>query len=535
MRKLLTVISLFLFLQDADSQENLPTDFLSPAFHKGRRDAFRKLMPANSVALIFAYPERVFSRDVNYVYHQNPDLHYLSGYDEPNSVLILFKEMQGTGDSAYNEVFFVRERHPTQEIWTGRRHGVDGTRQKLGFTKVYTGDRFNNFAIEFSRFSTILYDKIPVDVPDDGSGYDLAGLIRSFKEKAKIKPRNETLVTLKNAIRDYATPNSLPRIIDYYKMEDLAKSDPVIGNDPIVKQVLNKPDTAQLAAIIKTLVTSKDGIDQYDDLLNTLRETKTPEELALIRKAAWISAQGHAEVMRAVAPSMGEREAEGIHRYIHAKHGAEQEGYPPIVGAGANGCILHYEENNATKINNQLLLMDVACEYHGYSADVTRTIPANGKFSPEQKAIYEIVYEAQDSAILAIHDGVEFPALSRIASRVLTRGLQRLGIIKDKSELVQYYPHGLGHHIGLDVHDRSPYGTLKKDMVITIEPGIYIPAGSKCDPKWWNIGVRIEDDILITATGYENLSNAAPRKWQEIEKMIAAKSMFEQAAKPVAK
>jgi Xaa-Pro aminopeptidase len=168
--------------------------------------------------------------------------------------------------------------------------------------------------------------------------------------------------------------------------------------------------------------------------------------------------------------------------------------------------------------------MDVGAEYHGYTADVTRTVPANGKFSPEEKIIYQLVYDAQEAAFKLLKDGAKWSDASAAAREVIANGLLNLGIITDKKDVSKYYPHGLSHHIGLDAHDRGASSTLKKDMVITIEPGIYIPEGSNCDKKWWSIAVRIEDDALITENGYELLSSFAPRKVDDIEKMIAQKS-----------
>jgi Xaa-Pro aminopeptidase len=443
------------------SQENLPTDYLSKEFHKGRREAFRNLMPANSVAVIFSYPERVFSKDINYNFHQNPDLYYLSGYKEPDAVLLIFKDSQGTGATAYNEVFFVRERNAAHEVWTGRRLGTEGTKSKLGFSTVYNGKDFKDFALDFKKFSTIIYDEIPTDLGNDNSGFDLFGLLQSFKTKAGIAQPIEASITA------------------------------------------------------------------FTDITNALREIKTPEELVLMRKTVKLSCVAHNEVMRAVGPDMSENEADGIHAYIHKKYGAEGEGYPPIVGVGANGCILHYGENNSTKMDNQLLLMDVGSEYHGYSADVTRTIPANGKFTEEQKAIYQLVYDAQETVFKLCKEGTSLRTTEEAARDVLAQGLVKLGIIQNVKEIRTYYPHGCSHFLGLDVHDKGNYrGLLKENMIITVEPGIYIPANSKCDKKWWNIGVRIEDDILIKKDSYENLSADSPRKWQEIEKLAAEKSTF---------
>ena len=179
-----------------------------------------------------------------------------------------------------------------------------------------------------------------------------------------------------------------------------------------------------------------------------------------------------------------------------------------------------------------MLLMDVGAEYHGYTADVTRTIPVDGKFSNEEKAIYQIVYDAQEAAFKTLKNGSKWSDASAAANEVIQNGLVKLGIIKDKKDFKKYYPHGLGHHIGMDVHDRGTYTTLKKDMVLTIEPGIYIPSNSDCDKKWWGLSVRIEDDALITEDGYELLSHFAPRKMEDIEKMIAQKSALDDFTLP---
>ena len=466
MKQLFFFFALFFTFFQIQSQENLPTDYLSKEFHKGRREAFRNLMPANSVALIFSYPERVFSKDINYNYHQNPDLYYLSGYKEPDAVLFIFKETQGS--EKYNEVLFVRERNASKETWTGRRLGTEGAKSKLGFTAVYNGKDFKDFAIDFKKFDKIIYDKIPTDIGNDKSGFDLYGLLESFKTKAGISKENEASST-----------------------------------------------------------------DLFTNITNTLREIKTPEEMDLLRKSIKLSCIAHNEVMKAIGPNMSENEADGIHAYVHRHYGAEGEGYPPIVGAGANGCILHYGDNNATKIDNQLLLMDVGSEYHGYSADVTRTIPANGKFTEEQKAIYQLVYEALEEVFKIAKPGTPFQDLNQKSREVIAAGLIKLGIITDPKDARIYYPHSCSHYLGLDVHDKGNYaGILKENMVLTVEPGIYIPANSKCNKKWWNIGVRIEDDIAITKDSYENLSAESPRKWQDIEKLSAQKSTFNEMKFP---
>jgi Xaa-Pro aminopeptidase len=224
---------------------------------------------------------------------------------------------------------------------------------------------------------------------------------------------------------------------------------------------------------------------------------------------------------------MSELEIQGLHEYIHKKYGAESIGYGSIIGAGENGCILHYVENSRTRVGNEMLLMDVGAEYHGYTADVTRTIPADGKFSAEEKAIYQLVYNAQQAAFALLKDGAKWSEINKAAQDVIAKGLMKLGIIKTEAEYSKYYPHGLGHHIGLDVHDRGSYDKLLKNMVITIEPGIYIPEDSKCDKKWWGIAVRIEDDALIRENDYELLSSYAPRSIEAIEKLMAEKSVLD--------
>ncbi len=515
-------------LNDGFAQQaatNLPQDYLSSAFHAGRREALRNLMPANSVAVIFAYPERVFSNDVNYVYHANPDMYYFSGYKEPDAALLIFKDMQGSGDSTYNEVIFVRKRDAMREQWTGRRLGVEGAKSQLGFKRAYNSTEFDKFPVDFKKFSTVLYDALP----DDATG-GLAGLVKSLKTRANVPDMDKQLMGDLKFILQYSKPETLPRLMNYLK--PLLETEPY-QNSPIIQQLVAKPDAATLNAVKAQISKLLGGTAQYDDFTVQLRGVKTPEELALLKKSISLSSLAHREVMKAVKPNMSERELEGILLYVHKKYGAEDEGYPPIVGVGGNGCILHYEENSAMKLNNQLVLMDVGAEYHGYSADVTRTVPANGKFTPEQKAIYQLVYDAQDAVFPLCKEGVKYSDLEAKTEEVLSAGLIKLGIIKSAEELRTYYPHGVSHHLGLDVHDKGDYsGELKENMVITVEPGIYIPAGSPCDKKWWNIGVRIEDDVLVGKTIPSILSSAAPRKWEDVEKVATMKSIFDNANFP---
>ncbi|MBC7874807.1 MAG: aminopeptidase P family protein, partial [Ferruginibacter sp.] len=459
------LLSTTIFAQPSPVQNNesLPTDYLTRDFHAGRRAALREMMPENSVMVVFAYPTRTFSNDVEYLYHANPDMYYFSGYKEPHSLLLVFKEEQtDSAGNKYNELLFVQKRNAQAEQWTGKRMGTEGAKERLGFNMVYNGVDFKNFAINFSKFTKVIYDRFPVDVPNSYDNADLFDLIQQFKQKSEMP-------------------------------------------EQMTKQ--NRFDSKL-----------------FKDLTSQLRQIKTPEEMTLIRKAVEISCQGQNEVMKALHPAMSELEIQGLHEYVHKKYGAEEVGYGSIIGAGENGCILHYMENAKTKIGTSMILMDVGAEYHGYTADVTRTVPADGKFTGEERIIYQLVYDAQEAAFKTLKDGAKWADAVAAARNTIAEGLLSLGIISDKKDVGKYYPHGLGHHIGLDVHDRGFYETFQKDMVITIEPGIYIPEGSKCDKKWWSIAVRIEDDLLITQDGYELLSHFAPRKIEEIEKMISQKS-----------
>ncbi len=465
---ILFLISTGLFAQPSkdNTNDDLPTDYLKKEFHEGRREALRQIMPDNSVMAVFAFPTRTFSNDVEYLYHANPDMYYFSGYKEPHSMLLIFKEEQTDSlGNKFKEILFVQKRNAQAEQWTGKRLGIEGAKEKLGINMAFNGSDFKNYKIDFSKFEKIIFDKFPDDISNGYDNADLYDLIQQFKQKTEMP-------------------------------EQLAKQP--------------RFDTRS-----------------YRQLTGDLRAIKTPEELDLLRKAVEISCHGQNEVMKAVRPDMSELEIQGLHEYVHKRYGAEGVGYGSIIGAGENGCILHYMENTKTKVGTSMILMDVGAEYHGYTADVTRTVPVDGKFSTEERAIYQLVYDAQEAAFKTLKNGSKWNDASKAAMDVIADGLIKLGIIKNKYEAGKYYPHGLGHHIGLDVHDRGSMSTLKKDMVITIEPGIYIPEGSNCDKKWWSIAVRIEDDVLVTENGYELLSHFAPRKIEDIEKMVSQKSAID--------
>jgi Xaa-Pro aminopeptidase len=465
--KTFSCIMFLLFTTPVFSQKNaeLPEDFLDKKFHKERREKLREALPANSVAVFFANAVRNRSNDVDYVYHQDPDFYYLTGYKEPHAVLFIFKENQTAANGLqYNEILFVQPRDAMQELWTGRRLGDAGAKERLGFEQAFNNVEFLKYNVDFTRFDQILFFDFQNDVRnDDQDPADLYDLIQQFKTKVNYPSAGNTVVSRE------------PR-----------------------KNNLNTTD--------------------LPGIMDGLRGIKTEEELEMIRKAVRISCAGQVEVMKAMKPGMSEREVQGIHEFVFKKYQAEDLGYPSIVGGGHNGCILHYIDNYKPNITSrELVLMDLGAEYRGYTADITRTIPANGKFSPEQTLIYNLVLKAQEEAMKICKPGTNFAQLTQVTKKVVNRGLKELGIIQNENDQHLYYPHGCCHHIGLDVHDRGSYEALQENMVITIEPGIYIPENADCDKRWWGIAVRIEDDFLITKNGYEHLSVSAPRKPEDIE------------------
>jgi Xaa-Pro aminopeptidase len=467
---LLTILLSFPILaQEAD----LPNDFLSKDFHKDRREKLRASLPANSVAIFFANPVRNRDRDVDYIYHQDPDFYYLTGYKEQDALLLIFKDKQiAANGTAYNEILFVQPRNAMREMWTGRRLGEQGTKEVLGFEQTFNNTEFKRYHVDFDKFDKVLFFDFFNDVRNDPrDSSDLYDMIAQFKVKVQYPEKKEVSLAVEPA---------------------------------------------------------KNNLDMkgLNDLMANLRGIKTKDEIELIRKAVSISCMGQVEVMKAIKPGMSEREIQGIHEFVYKKYQAEDLGYPSIVGAGHNGCILHYIDNYKPSVSSkELILMDLGAEFHGYTADITRTIPVNGKFSPEQKLIYELVLKAQEEAMKITKPGTPRQALTDTCKAVVNRGLIQLGIIKPNENHL-YFPHGVSHHIGLDVHDRGG-PILEENNTITIEPGVYIPDHAACDKKWWGIAVRIEDDYLITKDGYEHLSKIAPRTVKDIEDMMKLPSAFD--------
>lgn len=532
MKRQLTFIIAVLTVITSFAQNGIPKDYLTKEFHKERREALRSKMKKNSVAVFFANPVRNRANDVEYVYHQDPNFYYLTGYKEPHAVLVIFSENQTNAEGkTYNEILYVQERNATAEQWTGRRLGVKGSQEQLGFEMAFNGRDFKNSGIAYEKFDKVMFNNFQNDYRDSTRDEaDLFSLVQTFKTQVNYgeyannatRERIYELIKSTNVENSANVAQTIGRAIE---------ANPELKNDKIINNYVNASDP-KLRLELKQqaiAVKPKSNIDTrtLSTLMAGLRQIKTEEEMKLLTKAVRISAIGQREIMKAMHVNMSEIEIQGVHEFIYKKYGSEYEGYPSIVGAGENGCVLHYIENNKLKVENDLVLMDLGAEYHGYSADVTRTIPANGKFSEEQKAIYDLVYDAQEAGIEASRVGNSFRAPGRAASKVLTEGLLKLGIIKNANEVRRYFPHGTSHYLGLDVHDPGLYQDYEANMVITVEPGIYIPEGSPCDEKWWGIAVRIEDDILITENGPVNLSGEAPRKSEDIEALMKETSVLD--------
>jgi Xaa-Pro aminopeptidase len=523
-------ISQFCGISICQEPANTDNNRLSAGFYKDRRDALRKIMPPNSVLVLFASPVRTFASDVDYIYHQNPDMFYFSGYSEPNSMMYIFKEEQKADsiETPFSEVIFTPAVDLEEAAWTGKIMGAEEAMKELGIQLAIETSKYEKFPVNLSKFRVIITDRLPSDVRE-GTSTSLSGLISAFRKKAGIQyTPSEFSITLTNYIADLTDYAQLKRFIKTSGAYFIAQSDKVTI-DPILIRLFNSTDSLTRVQIMDSLTNSRINYLSFSRLTSTLRQIKTAEEIAVIKKAIDITCDAHREVMKAATPEMSEREIQGIHEFIYKLRGAKEIGFPLIIGSGNNGCTLHYEDNDAPRVGNNLVLMDVGAMFCGYSADVTRTIPANGKFSPEQLAIYNIVLEAQDSAFSYCMNGMPYSKLGFIGRKVIAEGLVKLGLIEKPEQVFVYYPHSISHPIGLDVHDKSLSSSpLTNGMIITLEPGIYIPVGSKCDKKWWGTGIRIEDDILINDNNPVNLSLSAPRKAPDIEKLMKKSSPFNQ-------
>jgi len=435
-------------------------DFLTPEFHKSRRDALRALLPDNSVAIFFSSSIKNRSNDVDFEFHQDPNFYYLTGYNEPHALLLLFKDPQEISSRVTTEIIFVQPKDSTKELWIGKRLGAEGVKSQLGISRVYTNDQFADFEIDFLDYDMVYYIADPTEIIDDPKKKgDLYSLYRHFQIKIDTNRRN----------------------VDTYMLKEKMAS---------------------------------------------LRQIKLDEEMDLLRKAIDITCKAHNELIKSLHVGLYEYEAEAIIEYVFKSEGAEYPGFPSIVGGGENTCILHYTASRKRLRDNELLVVDIGAEYHGYSADVTRTVPVNGKYTEEQKIIYNIVLDAQKAGIAACIPGNKFWDPNVEATKVIIRRLMQIGLIVKREDYQDYFMHGTSHYLGLDVHDVGLYGSLTPGNVLTVEPGIYIPEGSNCDPKWWNIGVRIEDDVLITKSGADVLSDCVPKEIDDIESLVQQESNF---------
>ena len=430
--------------------DGIPTSIL-----KQRREKILANHTKKSLIILFSADVRNRQNDVDYEFRQNSNLLYLTNSTEPKTALMLVPGGVTVDGVETSELFFIRKRDISREVWSGVKMGVKESEQYLGITK----------AVEYSRLQQLLDSLL--------QGRDTLFIASGFPSANVLNP-----VSGKNVYVDQNAKDFL-----HEKYPDL-----------IIRTTL--PDLA------------------------SMREIKDAEELRLLRRAIDISVDAHIATMRGAKSGMKEYELEAIMEYHFKKAGAEDVGYPSIVGSGYNSCILHYETNRKATQMNDMILADCGAEYHGYTADITRTFPIKGTFSNEQKLIYNIVLEAQDSGIAACRSGNAFRTSHRASMSVVQKRLRELGIIKDSKVVRYYFMHGTSHYLGLDVHDLGTSGSLKPGVVMTVEPGVYIPSGSPCDAKWWNINVRIEDDILVTDGEPVNLSGRLPRSAEAIEELM---------------
>ena len=436
---------------------------LTQADFKQRRDHLAQKMGANSVAIIATRAEMYRNRDADYKYRADSSFYYLTGFAEPEAVAVLETFAEG---ETYRYSLFCRERNREMEIWNGYRAGVEGA------VEIYGAD-----------------EAFAIDLLDQ-----------------------EIIAKLLNKDRLY------------FRIGHQAEF------DARVSQWIQKADAQQRRGS-----TSPAEVIQLDRLIDEMRLKKSAQEIELMQIASNISADAHTRAMQSVKPEMMEYALEAELNYIFGKHGCVPA-YNSIVGGGENACILHYVENNKPLKDGDLVLIDAACEYEFYASDITRTFPVNGKFSPEQKALYNIVLDAQLAAIDATRIGNHYKYPHEVAVKILTQGLVDLGLLSGNvDELVeseafrQFFMHGTGHWLGMDVHDVGAYKhgedwrAYEAGMVVTVEPGLYIaPDDETVDVKWRGIGIRIEDDIVVTENGPLVLTKNVVKTVEEIEQLMAS-------------
>lgn len=426
--------------------------------YEARRKAFMEKMQPDAVAVLRSTPEFERSEGMEIPYRQNSDFYYLTGFEEPEAICVL-----APNHKEHQYILFVRPRNKAMEIWTGKRVGAEGAASIYGAQVAYTIDQVD--------------EKLPEYLVGRSTLYYNNGVSEAFDEQL---------------------------------IEQLKRYRPKIGSS------------------IKNLIDPGPIFDE-------MRLIKDEEEIALLRKAATISAEAHIAAMKAARPGMYEYELQAEIEYVFRKHGSPRNAYESIVGSGLNATVLHYVTNTRRIEDGDLVLIDAGAEYGYYSGDITRTFPINGRFTPEQRAIYELVLQAEIAAIEAVQPGKTLEDIHNVTVEIITKGLLELGILQgdydkiiEEKKYHEFYMHSASHWLGLDVHDRGVYMVSKGEwrklapgMVFTIEPGIYIAEGSEgVDPKYWNIGVRIEDNVLVTEHGCENLTVQAPKTVADIEALM---------------
>ncbi len=427
------------------------------AIYAERRKRLQTRMQ-QGIAIISTAPEVVRNADAHYDYRHDSHFYYLTGFTEPEAVLVLI-----AGDKMQT-ILFCREKNAEREVWDGFRYGPDAASEKFGFDAAFPIAQLDEKLVELMGNQPALYYPIGADPDWDA---------RMIKLREAVKAKARTGIQAPNEIRDVR------------------------------------------------------------EQINEMRLFKDTHEQDIMRRAAKISCEAHRRAMRLTRPGQHEYEVEAELLHEFCRHGARSPAYTSIVAGGANACTLHYVGNNALLNDGDLLLIDAGCELDGYASDITRTFPVNGKFSAAQKDVYEIVLAAQAAAIHAAKPGKLWNAPHEAALRVLAQGFIDLKLCQGSVESVldtesykQFYMHRTGHWLGMDVHDVGEYKIdgqwrpLQSGMMLTVEPGCYIRPGDNVPQALWNIGIRIEDDVLITANGNEVITQAAPKTVKEIEEVM---------------
>jgi Xaa-Pro aminopeptidase len=422
-----------------------------------RRRHVLSTMPDSAVAVFFAADVRNRQGDVDYTYRQSNDLLYLTGVSAPGAILVLVPA--GVQIHQYD---------------TTRYREVLFLPERTVQSEVWTGVKPG-----------------PVEA-------------EQYYGMAKALPIKQW-----ESLSDELLRRSTTLYVGQWPTASVY--------NPFTGEKISIADTVRQSLKQKYPHLS---VRSSQSVLTAMREIKDDDEITLMQKAVDITVAGFLETLRQAQPGMAEYELEAVMEQTFFRLGAHDVGYPSIVGSGPNSCLLHYTDNRRMTERGDLVLMDCGAEYFGYTADITRTFPVNGTFSTEQKLLYNIVREAQDSAFAVCVPGSDWRLPHSKAVSVIRRRLLEEQIIKEPEDYLWYFMHGTSHYLGLDVHDVGTYKKLSAGVVLTVEPGIYIPKGSPCDPKWWNIGIRIEDNVLVTKDGPVILSKDLPRSTGEIERLM---------------